>query len=126
MAVLTEAISVVVRVDAIGRLMGGDWSRFVAIVPNATLCCDNELARVGFMDPKDVEAFVRLLESRGFQDRDPAGRAVDLVVVDQQRGPAVPCDWVEWGHFPMDGAGASVSACRLKGSRQQQLFTPDG
>lgn len=38
----------------------------------------------------------------------------------------VPCDWVEWGHVPMDGAVAPLSACRLKGSRQQQLFTPDG
>ena len=126
MAVLTEGISVVVRLDAIARLMDDDWARFVAIVPNQTLCCDNELARVGFMDPKDVEAFVRTLESYGFQYRDPTGGAIDLVVVDQQRGPAVPCEWVEWGRISPGVEGESVSACQLKGSEQKQLFTPDG
>jgi hypothetical protein len=27
-------------------------------VPNATLCTDEKLARIGFMDPKAVERFV--------------------------------------------------------------------
>ena len=47
MAVLAEGISVIVRFDAIARLMEDDWAKFVAIVPNQALCCDNELARVG-------------------------------------------------------------------------------
>jgi len=125
-AVLAEGISVVVRLDAIARLMEDDWANFLGIVPNDTMCCDNELARVGFMDPKDVEAFVGVLERRGFQYRDPGGRPVDLVVVDQQRGPAVPCDWIEWGQVSMSGDGGSVSACRLKGGQETQLYTPEG
>lgn len=103
--------------------MDDEWANFVAIAPNEKLCCDNELARVGFMDPKDVEVFVGMLERRGFRYRDPGGAAVDLVVVDQ-RGPAVPCEWLEWGRIPMEGG--SVSACRLKGSQEKQLFSPDG
>ncbi len=51
MAVLAEGISVVVRLDAIERLMEDDWANFVAIAPNQTLCCDNELARVGSARP---------------------------------------------------------------------------
>ena len=47
MAVLAEGISVIVRLDAIARLMDDDWARFLGVVPNQTLCCDNELARVG-------------------------------------------------------------------------------
>ena len=41
MAVLIEAISVVVRVDRLLALMA--WEDFVAVVPNATLCADDEL-----------------------------------------------------------------------------------
>jgi hypothetical protein len=54
MAVLVEAISVVVRRDAIDRSYEGGWVAFVSSVPNATLCTDDQLARVGFMDPKAV------------------------------------------------------------------------
>ena len=42
MPVLAEGISVIVRLDAIARLMDDEWANFV---PNQTLCCDNELAR---------------------------------------------------------------------------------
>jgi hypothetical protein len=126
MAVLAEAISVIVRLDAIARVMEDDWSRFVEIVPNRTLCCDNELARVGIMSPQDVEAFVRVLEGRGFQYRDPEGAAVDLVVVDQMRGPAVPCEWIEWGTIRMNTAGEKVTVCRRNDGKEQQLYTPEG
>ena len=126
MAVLAEGISVVVRVESIARLLNDDWSKFVEIVPNQTLCSDNELARVGFMHPKDVEAFVGTLERRGFRYRGSGGAAMDLVVVEQQRGPAVACDWLEWGRIPMGPDGGSVSACRLTGSQEGQVFTPEG
>ncbi len=56
MAVLAEGISVIVRLDAIARLMDDDWARFVAIVPNQTLCCDNELARVGLNSERGIGA----------------------------------------------------------------------
>ena len=59
MAVLAEGISVLVRLDAIAGLMNDDWSKFVAIVPNQTLCCGNALARVRFMGRKDVGAVVQ-------------------------------------------------------------------
>ena len=63
MAVLVEAISVVVRREAIDRSFAGGWDSFVSLVPNATLCSDGQLARVGFMDPKAVERFVRRFQS---------------------------------------------------------------
>ena len=58
MAVLVEAISVVVRRDAIGARYPGGWRGFLSIVPNSTLCADDDLVRVGFMAPPDVEAFI--------------------------------------------------------------------
>lgn len=45
MAVLVEAISVIVRRDAIRGKYPGGWQGFVAAVPNGTLCYDDDLAR---------------------------------------------------------------------------------
>ena len=55
MAVLVEAISVIVRAAAIHQKYPGGWEAFKRIIPNQTLCADNELVRIGFMTPDDVE-----------------------------------------------------------------------
>jgi hypothetical protein len=85
MAVLVEAISVVVRVDTIGDRYPGGWLAFEKDVPNQTLCCDNELARVGFMNPKDCRSFVDRLEAVGIIHL-KNGNSQDVVVVDQCKG----------------------------------------
>ena len=54
MAVLVEAISVIVRRDAINRSYDGGWAGFLSHVPNNTLCADHELARVGFSGDRDT------------------------------------------------------------------------
>ena len=46
MAVLVEAISVIVQRDAIEKRFHGGWREFENAVPNSTLCADDELARV--------------------------------------------------------------------------------
>jgi len=125
MAVLAEAISVVIRVDALFRAFG-DWNASERAVPNNSHCADGEIARVGFMTPVDVTAYVGSLATRGLVYLDN-GTAIDLVVVDQQRGPMAPCEWVEFGQINLDGDLAKrVSACRLRGSSVKQIVTPDG
>ena len=93
MAVLVEAISVIVRRDAINRSYDGGWAGFLSHVPNNTLCADHELARVGFTDPKTVEHFINDLRRHGpvFLSN---GKSIDIAVLDQQRGPTEPCDWL--------------------------------
>lgn len=54
MAVLVEAISVIVRADAITSKLTNEFDGFKKLVANDTLCADNELARVGFIAPDDV------------------------------------------------------------------------
>jgi hypothetical protein len=50
-----------------------------------------------------------------------------IIVVDQQRGPVAECDWVEFGQISLGGDPQKrVSACRLKGSTQSVIVTPDG
>lgn len=53
--------------------------------------------------------------------------AKDIIIVDQLRGPAVPCDWIAFGHVNLDRNPARrVAACRLSGSSLHQVVTPDG
>jgi hypothetical protein len=114
LAVLVEAISVIVRRDSIVAKFLGGWDAFVDQVPNATFCADEHLARVGFMTPDDVEIFVKHLEEGGLTCLSEDG-FVDLAVVDQQNGPTQPCNWLEFSQWaiPELGEDAVVSACWL-------------
>lgn len=126
MAVLIEAISVVVRAQAIIEIYPGGWEQFRHDVPNQTLCADGEIARVGFMNPNDVQKYVSFLEANRliFQSN---GRCRDIAVVDQQRGFTIPCEWADFGRIFIDSSQTQrVSACRLKGSTQRIVSYPDG
>jgi hypothetical protein len=126
LAVLAEAISVVIRCDRLLAVFGNDWNAFKAIVPNQTLCADNELVRVGFMSPTDVEGFVDALRGRGLTYL-VDGVAKDLVIVDQLRGPLARCDWIGFGHISSDGdPNKKVASCRTDGSTQSVVVMPEG
>jgi hypothetical protein len=125
MAVLVEGISVIIRRKAIEEKFPGGWEAFVDDVPNDTLCADDELARVGFMSPDDVKAYIRHLEEFGFRYLEQ-GRAADLVVGDQLQGPAAPCDWGQFGHVTVgQDPRQRVAACRAAGSTVNMLIHPD-
>jgi len=112
MAVLIEAISVVVRRDAINNKFSGGWSAFQELVPNATLCFDDDLACVGFMAPPDVGEFIKQLEKGGLtflREED----ALDLAVVDQIRGPTTKANWLQFAQVPLKGIDKKVAACWL-------------
>ena len=111
MAVLVEAISVIVRRDAIRGKYPGGWQRFVATVPNGTLCYDDDLARVGFMSPPETESYIKRLTRQGLTFLSQ-GQAVDIAVADQQRGLNTPCDWLEFAHLSM-GTDGQVAGCWL-------------
>lgn len=108
MAVLCEGISVIVRRDAIEYHIDGGWAAFDELVPNSTLCSDGELARVGFMDPGSVRAFVETLESHGLTFME------DMLVIDQVKGPTLDCNWIQFGRFPIgDKPDDRVGMCWL-------------
>ena len=108
MAVLIEAISVVVRRDAIQRCFPGGWEEFSRTPPNQTYCTDHSLARIGFMNPADVGAYVTMLERNGLTFQD-AGQSVDLAVVDQRHGPTVPARWLTMGKVEIEGHDVSIA-----------------
>ncbi len=124
MAVLAEALSVVVRIDALRRAFA-DIEAFAGTVPNNSLCADGELARVGFLMATDVREYVRAMKAYGLVFLHD-GQAKDLAVIDQRNGPTTPCAWLEFGPTPCGGEpGRLVSACRLKGGSGLRLVTPE-
>jgi len=124
MPVLIEAISIVIRAEVINKLYPGGWEGFRDDCPNKTLCADNELIRVGFMTPTDAQQFVNNLAEYGIEYvRD--GKAIDLVVVDQQKGFLMSCDWGEYGHVDWQkDSNKKIAACRRVDSKSDQIVTP--
>lgn len=117
MAVLVEAITVVARCDAIRQRFRGGMAGFKALVSNRAFCSDGELACVAFTNPADTEGFVRELEGRGLVFLED-GKAQDIAVVDQLRGPTTQVDWLECGHIMLDAQSPGqperkVAACWL-------------
>ena len=116
MAVLVEAYSVIVRRDSIEKHFIGGWKAFLRNIPNATSCYEEELVRVGFMDPGSVRHYVDQLEQSGliFLEND---KAVDIVVCDQFDGPTTACDWIEFGKLPIDDKRKVSAAWLFEGTR---------
>lgn len=102
MAVLAEAYSVVVRKDALERYLEGGMKQFEELVPNDTLCHDDELARVGFLSPDDADLFISRLKEHGLHlaNTDAPG---SVALVDQEDGIVTPCDWLQFLHIKVDG-----------------------
>ena len=125
MAVLVEAISVIVKASVIESKYPGGNEAFLADVPNQTLCADGELARVGFMTPDDVGVFIDILEAKGLVHLN-GSEAVDIVVADQQSGFTTPCSWAEVGRIAInDEEEQIITACQLVDSKCDQLVYPD-
>lgn len=126
MAVLIEGISVVVRCDKnLGAYQGG-VAQFKRDVPNDSLRADGKLAAVTFLNPVDVETYVRTLESRGLRFKDESG-ALDIVVVDQRSGFCFPCSWAEFGRTEWNGeSDKEVSVCAVGADLPQPVVVPDG
>jgi hypothetical protein len=126
MAVLIEGLCVVVNINAIATKHAGGVKAFAAEVPNASLCADGELARVGFMTPDDARGYVEHLERRGLkylEDRN----AVDIVVVDQRTGPCVACNWVTFGRVDWDrDPKRPVAVCRANPTQNPKIVAPKG
>lgn len=97
-AVVCDALSVVIAVTTLEAKYPGGLSGYRAAVPNSTYCCDETLTRVGFMHPNDVGFWIGHLEDHGLtfvRDATDGGQqAVDMAVIDQMSGPTCTTPWV--------------------------------
>lgn len=124
MAVVIEAITIVVRRDAVRRAFGGDEAAFEALAPNRSGRKDAHLHALGFMDHRDAAAFVtRALEPRGLAWA-RGEEAIDLTIVDQFTGLQHYTSWLEVGQYPVEGG--AVTAAWLKGTGPGALSTHAG
>ena len=125
MAVLIEAISVVIKRSSIEKKFPGGWDAFVQEVPNQTLCTDGNLVRVGFMTPDDVRHYVKSLESNGvFYLKN--GEACDLVVADMLKGIPEKCDWAKYSDVPFgDDNLRKIGICQGVEDDDETIFFPD-
>jgi hypothetical protein len=120
MAVLIEGISVVIPSEAIERIYHGGRAAFDASIPNDSYCTDRELIRLGFTAPDDVRAYVEALERNGLRYVGADGAAINIVVVDQQKGLLAKCSWARFGHGQLDNNPEHVIAlCYAVPSRVQ-------
>lgn len=124
MAVVIEAITIVVRRDAVRRAFRGNEAAFEALAPNRSGRKDAHLHAVGFMDHRDAAAFVtRALEPRGLAWA-RGEEAIDLTLVDQFTGLQHYTPWLEVGQYPVEGG--AVTAAWLKGTEPGALSTHGG
>jgi hypothetical protein len=120
MAILIEAINVVVRLETLRERYPGGVEGFQNDCPNRSYCADESLARVGFLEPAEMEAFGDKLEEAGLNGM-LEGNCHDFVIVDQVHGPIAPCDWFEWGRHS-DGFHIGW----LAGSEPSTVYVPQG
>ncbi len=126
MAVLIEAISVVLRCESIVKRFSGGVEHFMSSIPNKTLCSDGELASVSFMVPKDVKNYVEYLVRQGLVFKND-GIAMDLVVVDQRRGMTSDCDWAIFGEADWNNSPkCPISVCQYFQSNIKHVVVPEG
>lgn len=125
MAVLIEALSVVIRLETIADKYPGGVDQYIKDCPNRTLCMDDEIARVGFMTGIDAFDFIGSLERFGF--RFVVDDEYDeVVLVDQFRGIDMPCDWLEYGRLVIFEGDLRIAICLIKGRPVDSVAFPAG
>lgn len=126
MAVLIEALTVVIRCESIVKKFLGGVEAFKASLPNNTLCSDGELACVNFMVPTDVQNYVEFLSENGLIYQ-ADNSSVDIVVVDQLRGMTSVCDWADYGKTEWNNdANCPISVCCARPTKSEQVIVPEG
>ena len=126
MAVLIEAVSVVIRREAITKKYPGGWPAFVAEKPAPSRCADNVLAALSFWEPADADSCIEFLVRRGLVHLHH-GCPVDIEIVDQTQGRKHQAPWCEVFECYLDGdRSMSVIACRghIIGEDRLMILSP--
>lgn len=134
MAVLVEALSVILRCDSLEKTYRDGVAGFAEFCRtiNNSYCCDGELVRMGFTRPEEVGRFIERVGLLGLVHV-RQGQAIDLVVADQRGGLLQSCDWADFGLAQLPAALAKgsttppkVAACRRVGAATTEITVPEG
>jgi TPR repeat protein len=95
MAVLVEALSVIIREPSLRR-DSKEFSNFKSNIPLEGFCSDGNLHRVAFMQEENALAFASFLEDEfGLKPASQNGDG-DFVLVNMETGPTVKCEWIDF------------------------------
>jgi hypothetical protein len=119
MAILVEAVTVIVRNATLAARYPGGVDGFRRDCPNATYCADEHLSSVSFMTPGDADVFVAQLAIRGLVPSRTSGGAEDVAMANPA-GPITECDWLAFTYW--DG----IPCAWLAGADRGPLFAPAG
>ncbi len=136
MAVLCEALSVIIPTQTVEEKFTGERKGFHESIPNRTYCSDGELERVGFLTPDDVGEFIDVLKDGGLtllKNKE----CIDFCVIDMNQGPTAKCDWIEFhkisfgeGKVPIawlfEGERIAGDGVYLNPEKPLKLYTPPG
>lgn len=123
MAVLIEALTVLVQKPIVEARFPGGLIEFERTVEAVCVYGDADLVCLLFMSPADVADLCNFLAEYNLE-YNVDGAARDLVVVDMQRGPLLPCDWVRFGSVELHGH--TVAAAWHRDSTDTTVATPEG
>ncbi len=118
MAVVTDALSVLVTVENLDEIYPGGLNGYIRDVPNSTFCSDGLLTRVGFMTPVDVQIFTERLMAAGL--RFQAAEDSHVGIVDQITGATYYWEW-----FETTVISGGIRLARVTGDDQEWIATPD-
>lgn len=125
MSVLVEAVTLVVRRPSLEAVYRGGVDAFLQAArglptpPRFACDRDPQLVNVSFERRDHAAIAIELLETNGLVNVEDT-KAGDFVYVDQQNGPAAPCDWLEWERFT-DG----VTVAWMAGLEPGTLAAPE-
>lgn len=126
MAVLIEAVSVVIRRDAITKKYPGGWPAFVAETQVPSRCADNVLVALSFWEPTDADSCIESLVERGLVHLHH-GAPADIEIVDQTQGRKHQAPWCAVFECYLDGDPTkTVTACSAHVIGEDRLFVPEG
>jgi hypothetical protein len=125
MAVLVEALCVIIRRGTIDAKYPGGWEKFEAAHRLMPVCADDRIMRLAFTSPMDMRIFIRELEKLGFEYMKD-GKSAEIAIIDQSRGFMAPCDWLEYGHVAIGNGRTWVAACRFAGCPSKNIVLPLG
>jgi hypothetical protein len=117
MAIAIEAITVVVRNEAIQHRYPGGAEAFQMNVPNNTFCADDSLSCVSFMVESDAKVYFDELESMGLD----ISSGNDAVICDAFRQEIRPdCAWLQMGRYKQG------TIAWIEGEEVRTIFGPPG
>ncbi len=127
MAVLVQAVTVIIVNAAVAQRFPGGEQALAQMWPGPVYCTDGRISAVAFMTSEDATRFTALLGSHGFAD--PwATSARDIAVVVQGKGLVTGCDWLRVERRPLDErTGApEVTIARMAGEELTTFSAPAG